>query len=143
MLIALVFVASVAAISFFGMRMKVYNEVIPVSEIVCLNETSGDIKVTDGPDNRTVIQTKFTTPADKTALSGTMIQLMVRVLPDNATTKGVRYVYDTENPNVEFYETESGEQTGLVLFYNKAVIEVKVMSTDGRRVEKKLTVAAL
>lgn len=139
--IVVIYIASIAVISLFGMKMSVYNEIIPVTSILCLNETDDNVEVIKDDDN-TIIRTKFDTPYDKNTQTGTMIQLLWRVEPDNASTKDVKFVYDENNTRVEFYKTEEGEYTGLVLFYKKSMIDVKIMSTDGRRIYKEVTLWA-
>lgn len=139
--IVVIYIASITVISLFGMKMSVYNEFIPVSSILCLNETEDGVEVLYN-NNNTVLKTKFEQPYDKTTQTGTMIQLYWRVEPDNATIKDVKFIYDKNNSRVEFYKTEEGEYTGLVLFYKKTMIDVKIMSTDGRRVYKEVTLWA-
>lgn len=142
-LIAIVFVASVAIISFFGMRIKVYNQIVPVTQIECLNKNDEQLNIrVKESNNTTIIQTRFTTPADVVSQSGTMIQLYWRVLPDDATTKDVMFVYDKTNTRATIFKNENGEETGLVLFYKPCILDVKIMSTDGRRIIKEITVAA-
>lgn len=139
--IVVIYIASITVISLFGMKMSVYNEFIPVSSILCLNETEDGVEVLYN-NNNTVLKTKFEQPYDKATQTGTMIQLYWRVEPDNATIKDVKFIYDKNNSRVEFYKTEEGEYTGLVLFYKKTMIDVKIMSTDGRRVYKEVTLWA-
>ena len=43
--IAVIYIASIAVISLFGMKMSVYNEIIPVTSILCLNETDDNVEV--------------------------------------------------------------------------------------------------
>ena len=140
-IIAFIYLFSIAILNFFGLSMQVYDEFIPVHSILCLNENENNILV-DNTTNKTIIKTKFIKPYDKVAQTGTMIQIYWRVLPDNATIKSVKFIYDDNNPRVEFYRTKEGEYTGLVLFNNKSMIDVKIMSTDGRRIYKELTLWA-
>ena len=140
-MIAIVYIASIVIISLFGLKMSVYNEFIPVSKIICLNESDDVISKELNGDSIT-LKTKFTEPYNKTLQKGTMIQLYWKVDPDNASKKDVKFVYDENNSRVEFYKTADGEYTGLVLFYNKTMIDVKIMSTDGRRLYKDVTLWA-
>ena len=140
--IGVVFVASIIFISFFGMKMSVYNEYIPITQIVCRNETDSNVIVGATSTGKTLIKTPFSKPADKEKITGTMIQLLWKVEPENATSKSVKFVYDESNPNIEFYKTEDGEDTGLVLFYGKTMFNVTIMSTDGRRIMKEITLWA-
>ena len=141
MFIVVIYIASITIISLFGMKMSVYNEFIPVTSILCLNETEDGVEVINS-NHSTILKTKFEEPYDKATQTGTMIQLYWRVEPDNASVKNVKFIYDENNSRVEFYQTEDGEYTGLVLFYKKSMIDVKIMSTDGRRVYKEVTLWA-
>ena len=140
-IIAIVYVASIIFISFFGMKYKVYNEFFPVTEILILNEKDERTYIGETSAGEMLIATPFTKPANKEDISGTMIQLMWKVVPDNATIKDVQFIYE-ENPLVEFYETENGEKTGLVLFYGRTNIYVKIMSTDKRRIVTEVVLQA-
>ena len=127
--ISLIYIASIVIISVFGLKSKVYEEVIPVSKIECLNETDDKVEVTD-KEGKKRIKIKFTEAGKVDTLTGTMIQLLWRVSPDNATNKKVRFVYDTSAP-VEFVQDEQGNELGLVLFKDICYIEVHIASTDG------------
>jgi len=138
--IAIIYLSSIAIISFFGMKIAVYNEIIPVTAIECINETDENVEVTYSDDKK-ILKVPFTEPANIEEISGTMIQIQFRVLPDNASEKEVKFVY-SENERVYFYKNENGEETGLVLFSGKANIRVTIMSTDGRRVMTEITLWA-
>lgn len=140
-IILLIYCVSIVMVNFFGLKMQVYNEFVSVDSIICINEDDDNIDV-NIDNEKTILKTKFIKAYDKNIQSGTMIQIYWRVLPDNATIKNVKFVYDENNTRVEFYKTENGEYTGLVLFYNKSMIDVKIMSTDGRKIYKELTLWA-
>ena len=141
LLIVIIYIGSITILSLFGLKMSVYNEFIPVLSIECLNKSENGIDV-NNDDGNLILKTKFDAPYNKTTQSGTMIQIYWRVVPDNASIKNVKFIFDENNSRVEFYQTEDGEYTGLVLFYNKSMIDVKIMSTDGRRVYKQVTLWA-
>ncbi len=132
-LIAIVYVASVVVISVFGMKSVVYNEIIPVNKIICLNETDSKTEVTQD-NGMKLIKLKFTTPGDAENLTGTMLQLSWRVLPDNATSKTVKFIYNESLTRVNFVKDENDNELGLILFSGKVVFNLKIMSTDGTRV---------
>jgi len=91
MFIVVIYIASITVISLFGMKMSVYNEFIPVTSILCLNETEDGVEVINDNDNL-ILKTKFETPYDKATQTGTMIQLYWRVEPDNASVKDVKFL---------------------------------------------------
>lgn len=140
-LIGIVYLASIVIISIFGMKSVVYNEIIPVSKIECLNETDSKSEVTDS-GNKKIIKVKYTTPGNAETLTGTMVQLSWRVLPDNATTKNVKFIYDETLTRVKFIKDEKGNELGLILFTGKSMFDVRIMSTDGTRIYQDVTIWA-
>jgi len=141
--ISIVFVASIAIINLFGMKMAVYNKEIPVTNILCINETDEDLKVVDKPGQSKILWVDFTEAYDKETNTGTYIQIQYRVLPDDATIKGVTFVCDHNDPRYEFDKHSNGEYNGLVFFYKPAIIsDVKIMSKDGRKVYTTVTLVA-
>lgn len=131
-IILIIYVASIAIINFFGMSVKLYDEIINVTAVECINKTDKNTEVIESADKK-ILKVKFTEPANATDLTGTMLQLQWRVLPDNATVKDVQFVYNTQNTRVEFYEDEKGRKTGLMLFSGPTMLDVRIMSTDGLR----------
>lgn len=131
-IILIIYVASIAIINFFGMSVKLYDEIINVTAVECINKTDKNTEVIESTDKK-ILKVKFTEPANATDLTGTMLQLQWRVLPDNATVKDVQFVYNTQNTRVEFYEDEKGRKTGLMLFSGPTMLDVRIMSTDGLR----------
>lgn len=139
-IIGIVYLASIVIISIFGMRSVVFNEIIPVSKIECINVTDDKINVSE-ENNVKIIKIKYDKPANTETNEGTMVQLEWRVLPDNATTKDVKFVYDS-SPRVTFATDEAGNEVGLILFTGKVVLPVKIMSTDGSRIYADVTIWA-
>ncbi len=147
--IAIVFIASVVIINFFGMKTSVYNEIIPVTHIECTNVTDENNGVKVGVDDQTGVKTlmiKFESAcvkADNGAIldGGTMLTILHKVYPENASNRDIRYVYSPRD-SFEFYKDENGRETGLILFYSKASFDVKIMSQDGRKVFTTISVWA-
>ena len=134
-LIAIAYIASIVIISLFGMKAVIYNEVIPVTRIDCLNETDDKTTVTIANDGLKLITVKYDQPGDANDLTGTMIQLVWRVTPDNATKKSVKFVYNESRKNMTFVKDKSGNDLGLILFSGKVPpTKIKIMATDGTRV---------
>lgn len=142
-LIAIVFVGSIAIVNLFGMEIAVYNKEVPVTSIICINESDENLKVVDKPGQSKILWVDFTEPFNKETNEGTYIQIKYRMLPDNATDKGVTFVCDHTDSRYEFDKHSNGEYNGLVFFYKPATISnVKIMSTDGRRVFTTITLIA-
>lgn len=148
-IIGIIYVASIVVINFFGMKVFVYNKTIDVEQIVCLNkkdEEKGIVVSTFESYNGetgTAITIKFDKPANKNLMTGTMLQLDLRVLPDNATKKELSFTSTASEDEVEFITDESGKQTGLILFYEPtSIFEVFVKSTDNSNVTLRLKIWA-
>ncbi len=124
-LIAIIYVASIAIVSFFGMDFEIFDEVVYVTEVKLTNDglkpgnqNMGDYYVFVRPDE-----------------NGTYsYQLEVSVLPSNASNKKVDYVY-SENPAVSI------DENGLVTFsgYTEPVT-IYIVSTDGSNVKTSITI---
>ena len=113
-LIALIFIASVVAVSFFGLQFKTFDEIVYVESIEILNE---DVELDDTgmpfavvfPDANGVRQ----------------YQIKWRVHPDNATDDGVSFAYDSQNGNVTI------DENGVVTFQTRGGVTVQIIAKDG------------
>jgi len=133
-IIGIVYVASIVIVSMFGLKAVVYDEVVPVLSIECVNETKGDVEVLTNNSGRKTIRVQFTEPGDIETLTGTVLQLEHRVLPDDATNKEVKYVYSREQyPQVEFHKVGDRE-TGAIVFTAPAMFTLRIYSTDGSNI---------
>ena len=148
-IIGIIYVASIVVINFFGMKVFVYNKTIDVEQIVCLNKTDEEKGIVVSTfesyngETGTAITIKFDKPANKNLMTGTMLQLDLRVLPDNATKKELSFTSTASDEEVEFFTDESGKQTGLILFYAPtSIFEVLVKSTDNSSVTLRLKIWA-
>ena len=148
-IIGIIYVASIVVINFFGMKVFVYNKTIDVEQIVCLNKTDEEKGIVVSTfesyngETGTAITIKFDKPANKNLMTGTMLQLDLRVLPDNATKKELSFTSTASEDEVEFITDESGKQTGLILFYEPtSIFEVFVKSTDNSNVTLRLKIWA-
>lgn len=133
-IISVIYVASIVLISVFGMKSVLYITVVSVRDIVCLNQTDPENNIdVSYDDDIIIIKTPFIGPGDYTSETGTMLQLEWHVYPDNATNKEVKFVYDKDNPRIDFFLIDQKE-VGLIMFSGKTFLEVKIMATDGSRV---------
>ena len=109
-LIGLIYVASIALVSFFGLQFKTFNEVIYVERIELENTPTR--QTSDGID-------EFLFYPDEEG--NREFQLIPHVYPENASNQGVLYVY-AKSENVTISET------GLVTFNKdkKAPLSVTV-----------------
>ena len=124
-LIGIIYVASIAVVSFFGLQFKVFNEVIPVESIEILNE---GLKYNETWGNYVVIY------ADEDGLWRYKIDY--RVHPDNASNDKVSFTYDDTNTNVTV------DDSGLVVFTAPGSVKVFIIATDGSNVQETVTIIA-
>ena len=110
-LIAIIYISSIALVSFFGLRHKTFNEIVYVERVEILNE---NYSIDDNGE-------KYITVRDSN-----QFQLEWRVYPDNATNKEVDFVYDTTN--TKFTVDENGIVTCST---GKGAITVQIVSKDG------------
>ena len=129
-IIAIVYLAAIVVVSMFGLKAKIFKEVIPVTSVECVN-TTDEKSIVEKSNGKTIINIKYEGPGDPTTLEGTMVQLYYRVLPDNASNKRVKYVYNENLTRIQFVADENGNQLGLVLFSGIGIFNVRIMATDG------------
>ena len=123
-LIALIYVASVALVSFFGLQFKVFEEVISVEKVEITNEGQ---KNNEQLGDYVVIY-----PNEK---GEWRYQIQYRVFPDNATNAEVDFAY-------EAVDYASIDENGVVTFTSAGVFRVKVVATDGSNCEDTITIIA-
>ena len=119
-LIAIIYISSVALVSFFGLQHKTFNEIIYVEKIEILNENykldqNGEKYITVRGENK--------------------LQIDWRVYPDNATNKEVDFVYDTTN--TKFTVDENGVVTCST---GKGAITVQIVAKDGTGIKDKILI---
>ena len=119
-LIALIYISSIALVSFFGLRHKTFNEIIYVENIEILNENY----------NLDANGEKYVTVRDSN-----QFQIEWRVYPDNATEKGVDFVYDTTNS--KFTVDDNGVVTCST---GRGAITVQIVAKDGSGVKDKILI---
>lgn len=125
-LIAIIYVAAIAVVSFFGLQFKVFNQVIPVSEIVIDNK---DLK--ESPYYPTPYATVY---LDENGRA--QYQIKCTVLPVEATNTNVTYAYDRQSA------VASVDENGLVTFTGVGLLEIKLIPSDGSDVSAKITIVA-
>ena len=93
-LIALIYVVSIALVSFFGLQFKVFEEVIPVERIEILNEPDDYLaKPNENGEGEVQVPYVFIEP---NANGEYVYQLDYHVYPDDATNKKVNFSFDAE-----------------------------------------------
>ena len=124
-LIGLIYVASIALVSFFGLKFKVFEEVIPVESIELLNE---GLKHNDIWGEYVVIH-----PDEK---GEWRYQIKWRVHPDEATDNSVSFSYDHQNTCATI------DEFGVVTFTEPGMISVTLIPMDGSDTSVTITIIA-
>ncbi len=144
LMIGIIYVVSIFVIAFFGMKAKVFDEVIKVTEIQCVNETDDNVTVTENGGKK-YLRLNFTTPGklnDDGVPVGTYLYIEIRVLPDNATNKDIVFVYDQANPpsGVTFVKDENGKEMRILLFERPVTFPLEIRSVDGTSISEEIWV---
>ena len=128
-LIAIIYVTSIALVSFFGLAYKVFNEVIDVQSIELLNE---GLKDSGDPEKGyyAIIQ--------KNENGEWKYQIKYRVHPDNATNTKVDFSYN-KNQTIATVDEESG----VVTFNRVGTITITLLPNDRSDCEAKITLIAV
>ena len=124
-MIALIYVVSIALVSFFGLQFKVFEEIIPVESIEILNE---GLKYSELWGNYVVIQ------ADENG--EWRYQIKYRVHPDEATNSEVKFTYDTQNQSATI------DEFGVVTFTKPGMMKVILIPADGSDTSASITIIA-
>ena len=132
-LIAIVYIASIVVISVLGLKAKIYDEIFSVTSIECLNETD-DTAFVEEYNGKKVINVQYIGEGNMETLEGTMVQLVYRVLPDNATNKKVKFIYNETLTRIHFVKDDKGNDLGLVMFTGTGIFNIRIMATDGSQV---------
>lgn len=126
-LIGIIYIASIVFISFFGMKMVLYNETVYVEKVECIND---DIKENSSGEKYIILNYE----------EGLVYQIRWRVYPDNASNKEVEFVYDKQNKMAEI------NAFGAVIFKPMTrtnTLSVQIRSTDGTNRAIKLKIIVL
>ena len=124
-LIAIIYIASIALVSFFGLQYKIFDEVVSVERIEILNEGLRE--------NATWGKYVIISPDSK---GEWRYHINYRVYPDNASDARVEFSYDTQNQNV------SVDSTGLVTFKAPGMVKIQIIAIDGSNISTTLTIIA-
>ena len=125
-LIAIIYIASIALVSFFGLQFKVFNEIIYSNKIEIINE---DIQINPNDGKPYAM-------AQKGEDGVWRYQLKWRVYPDDVTNNAVTFSYDNQN------NTVSIDENGVVTFTKKGVVTIEILPQDGSNVSASLTIWA-
>ena len=123
-LIAIIYISAIALVSFFGLKHKVFDEVVPVSSIEIINDgveynaDTGSYKTTLRPDEEGV----------------RAFRIEYRVHPDNASEASVSFTIDSKMATVD--------DSGLVVFDRSGTATVFLTANDGTGVSTKIIIVS-
>lgn len=123
-IIALIYVASIALVSFFGLQFKVFEEVIPVERVEITNEGQ---KYSESLGDYIVIY-----PNEK---GERRVKIDYHVYPNEATNTAVDFAYEEVD-----YATV--DEYGVVTFTTPGVLKVRVIAKDGSNAEDTILIVA-
>ena len=117
-LIAIIYVASIALVSFFGLQYQNFFEIVYTEQIELLGD---NIKTNDKGEKYVVIL-----PDEQ---GNYAYQIQYRVHPDNATNSKVDFVFDHEKADKS---SISVDENGVVTFSKRGgTLKVKLVAKDG------------
>ena len=123
-IIALIYVASIALVSFFGLQFKVFEEVIPVERVEITNEGQ---KYSESLGDYIVIYTN--------EKGERRVKIDYHVYPNEATNTAVDFAYEEVD-----YATV--DEYGVVTFTAPGVLKVRVIAKDGSNAEDTILIVA-
>ena len=125
-LIAIIFVVSIALVNFYGVKFQTYHEVIYAQSIELTNEGLQDV-LEEGQTIKGII-------LKKDANGERNFQIKYKLNPDNVSKPGVTFNYDKQKTFVNITDD------GLVTFSKAGSITVTIKSTDGSNCQAKLKI---
>ena len=121
-LIALIYIAAIALVSFFGLQFKVFEEVIPVERVEITNEGQ---KYSDMHGDYIIV-----TPNEK---GERRIKLDYHVYPDDASNTEVDFAYEQSH-------VASVDEYGVVTFTAPGMLKVRIIAKDGSNAEDSILI---
>ena len=112
-LIALIYIAAIALVSFFGLQFKVFEEVVPVDSIEITNEGQ---KYSPSQGDYIILF-----PNEK---GERRLKIDYRINPDNASNTEVDFNYEQK-------EVASVDEYGVVTFTGPGMLKVTIIAQDG------------
>lgn len=114
--IIIVYIIAIFVVGFMGMEIEIANELVPVEDIICVNEDA--TKADANGDYDYVIK--------KSYVEGLKVELKCQVIPDNATQKKLEYLGGGSSYKV----TTNSDGTATVEFFNRGAATITVKATD-------------
>ena len=128
--IALIYIAAIALVSFLGLNPKVYNDITYVESIKVTSDR--EIKKIQGEDSIHFLN-EFKADGTRT------VQLYCEVKPDNATNSKVNYVLEKDNT----YATV--DENGLITITESGthIFPIFIVSDENTSISQKIVIWAI
>ena len=140
-IIALIYVISIALVSFFGLQFKVFEEIIPVEKIEIQNsyvyngQQYPKYKAEANQETGETLQVPYFI-IEPNSEGERLFQIEYRVYPDNATDARARFSID------ETIQGVSVSEEGLVRFEKAGAATVYITPADGSDFKTKIIIIA-
>ena len=121
-LIALIYIAAIALVSFFGLQFKVFEEVVPVDSIEITNEGQ---KYSPSQGDYIILF-----PNEK---GERRLKIDYRINPDNASNTEVDFAYEKK-------DVASVDEYGVVTFTGPGMLKVTIIAQDGSNAEDSILI---
>ena len=121
-LIALIYIAAIALVSFFGLQFKVFEEVVPVDSIEITNEGQ---KYSPSQGDYIILF-----PNEK---GERRLKIDYRINPDNASNTEVDFAYEQSH-------VASVDEYGVVTFTGPGMLKVTIIAQDGSNAEDSILI---
>lgn len=131
-LIAIIYVASIALVSFFGLKFKVFEEVVPVESVKILDEN-----LKTGNENF-----DYYTVIELDADGKGRYQIRYRVYPDNATNQEVDFILTPMNSG-DSSVPATIDENGVVQFDRPGAVIVSVIARDATGEDSEVSIAIM
>ena len=128
-LIAIIFVVSIALVNFLGVKSKSFDQVVYTQSLEITNDGLQDVEE-KGEIMKGIVLRKDTNGERK-------FQIQYKVTPDSVTKPGVVFSYDTQKSFVTVSED------GLVTFTKPGSITVTIKPIDGSNCQAKIKITFL
>ena len=138
-LIALIYVASIALVGFFGLKFKIFEEIVYPTGVELLNDDLVDLREDLGLDEDAELLFDYYTYATKK--DGVYkYQIEYKLLPENTTDTTVYYSYDEEaaaNAGITV------DEFGVVTFTQQGALTIQLIpKTNGDAPSKRICIFA-
>ena len=131
-LIGIIYLASIALVRFFGLKFKVFEEIIPVERVEILDDT-----LKPGNENF-----DFYKVIELDSDGKGRYQIKYRVYPDNATNQEVDFILTPMNSGDDSVPATIDEN-GVVIFEKQGAVIVSVVARDSTGEDSEVSIALM